>query len=138
MRRFVLFAAFAAAALVAVPPANADDLRGAERFLCSAVEATVCVSEGVCESAPPWTWNIPQFLVIDLAAKTISTTAGSGENRSTPILSSGREEGVVYVQGFERQRAFSIVISEATGWATAAVAREEVAVSVFAACTPQK
>ena len=71
--------------------ALADDLTGANKFLCTAVHAVGCDVDGDCESGPPWNLNIPQFIEIDLEAKRLSTTKASGENRSTPIKNLERE-----------------------------------------------
>jgi hypothetical protein len=38
-----------------------------------------------------WNLNIPQFVVVNLEKKTLSTTKASGENRSTPIRSVQRK-----------------------------------------------
>ena len=73
-------------------PALADDLHGVDRILCSAVSATVCTVDGDCETDLPYNWNIPQFIEIDLARKTLSTTKASGENRSTPAASLARAD----------------------------------------------
>jgi hypothetical protein len=117
-------------------PVLADDLTGADRLLCSSVQATVCWPDGDCEIGPPWNWNIPQFIEIDLATKVLSTTKASGENRKTAIHNLEREEGAIFLQGFEQGRAFSFVITEETGRLAVAVARDGITVSVFGACTP--
>jgi hypothetical protein len=66
----------------------------------------------------------------------MATTKASGEDRSTPIRTLERENGLIYIQGIEGGRAFSFVISESTGLLSVAVARDGKAVSVFGACTP--
>ena len=114
-----------------------DELTGSDRFLCAAAETTQCFAEGDCHSAPPWQLNIPQFIEVDLAAKTLATTEASGENRSTPIKNLEREGGYIYLQGVERQRAFSFVIAEEDGFASIAVARDGLVVAIFAVCTPK-
>jgi len=126
----------AAVLMLAVSPSAADDLTGAGRALCTAVEATVCVADGECYTGPPWTWDIPQFIIVDFEGKELRTTAASGENRRTPIKNLERADEMIFVQGVENGRAFSFVIEEKTGYASVAVAREGVTVSVFAACTP--
>jgi hypothetical protein len=113
-----------------------DDLTGHDLLLCTAVEATVCKAHGECSSEPPWNLNIPQFLQVDLKDRTVSTTKASGENRMTPIKTLVREEGLIFIQGIEAGRAFSFVIEEGTGMASIAVARDQLTVSVFGACTP--
>ena len=114
----------------------ADDLTGAGRFLCASVQASRCLEGGECWSDAPWDLNIPAFIEIDLGAGRLSTTAASGENRSTPIARVTRENGVIVLQGFEMGRAFSFVITEKTGRVAVAVASEGRATAVFGACTP--
>jgi hypothetical protein len=122
--------------LLASTAAFSDDLSGEDRLLCSAVEATVCTADGICESGPPWDWKIPQFLIVDLDRKEIATTEASGENRMTPILSLSREDGHIVLQGVQAGRAFSMVLQEDNGHAAIAIATDGVTISVFGACTP--
>jgi hypothetical protein len=122
---------------VILPPVVlADDIKDAETILCTSVQATVCFFEGDCEIGVPWNWNIPQFIEIDFAEKMPRTTLASQENRQTPFKYIEREAEVIYLQGVEDGRAFSITIREDTGQLSAAVARDGVTVSVFGACTP--
>jgi len=116
--------------------AFADDLTGEPSILCTAVQATLCEDSGDCAIQTPWDLNLPQFIQVDLKEKKLSTTPASGENRSTPIRTLLREDGVLYLQGVEGGRAFSFVIVEKTGMLSAAVARDGKTVSVFGACTP--
>jgi hypothetical protein len=116
--------------------ASGDDLTGQDRLLCTAVEVTRCMESGTCTSELPWNLNIPQFMEVDLKAKTFATTKASGENRSSPIRTLVREEGLLVLQGFEAGRAFSFVIHEESGMASVAVARDGLTVSIFGACTP--
>jgi hypothetical protein len=96
----------------------------------------VCTGDQECESGPPWVWNIPQFVEVDLETKMLSTTEASGENRTTPAEVLRRENGVIVIQGMELGRAFSIVVSEDLGSMSASIAAEDLTVSVFGACTP--
>lgn len=115
---------------------SADDLAGSNRVLCAAIQATSCVEDGECGIDLPRNLNIPEFIEVDLDAKRISTTRASAENRATPIEHLIREDGVIVFHGFEMGRAFTWVISEATGRATVAVAMDGASVAVFGACTP--
>lgn len=115
---------------------HADDLTGSNRILCAAVQATVCFEDGECNVDLPWNLGIPEFIEIDLEAKTLRTTAASGLDRSTPIEHLSRQDGTIVLQGLQMGRAFSFIITERTGQATIAVAIEGRAVSVFGACTP--
>lgn len=114
----------------------AEDLTGAERFLCAGLQATHCDTTGACESGMPWDWNMPQFVVIDLEAKVVSTTRAVERFRRTPIRTLERSEGEIYLQGVENARAFSFVIDEASGVASIAIAADGHTISVFGACTP--
>jgi hypothetical protein len=136
MRKRVMAIALAVAAAGLPASAAADDLTGQDRILCTAVEVTRCMESGTCTSELPWNLNIPQFIEIDLKAKTFSTTKASGENRATAIRNLLREEGLLVLQGFEAGRAFSFVIHEESGMVSVAVARDGLTVSIFGACTP--
>ena len=145
MRKKAVYGAilFCLALLLASAPLAADDLTGADRFLCSSAQVTACFALGECVSLPPWELNVPQFIEIDLGEMTLSTTAASGEDRSTPIKNLEREDGpgrasLIFLQGVENGRAFSFVITEETGMASIAVARDGLAVTVFGACTPME
>ncbi|HEX4439884.1 MAG TPA: hypothetical protein VH854_07415, partial [Thermoanaerobaculia bacterium] len=118
------FASLVAAALALALPAvgAADDLKGQDRILCTAIQATVCTTDGDCSIEAPWNLNIPQFIEINLKDKTASTTKASGENRMTPLGTVSREDGLIVIQGVEMGRAFSFVITEDTGFASIAVA----------------
>jgi hypothetical protein len=124
------------ALLVASTPLLADDLTGSDFFLCTAVQATVCLESGDCESGPPWILNIPQFIQVDLKNKKLSTTRASGENRSTQIKHLERDGGLIILQGAEGGRAFSFFITEETGLTSIAVAASGKSVAAFGACTP--
>jgi hypothetical protein len=114
----------------------ADDLKGESSLLCTVIQAARCGLDGECTAGPAWRLNIPQFLEVDVEAKTISTTRASGEDRSTELKTVEREDGLIILQGVENGRAFSMVIVEETGLASIAVALEEKAVMGSAACTP--
>lgn len=126
----------ALALLVAAGVAQADDLRGSDRFLCSSLEATVCLADGACLVLPPEELNIPQFIVVDAKAGKLETTVASGERRETKADTVRRADESIQLQGHEAGRAFSLLINELTGRATFASAADERGVIVFAACTP--
>jgi hypothetical protein len=113
----------------------ADDVTDSDQLLCSAGEVVVCFEGGECMEVLPWELNVPQFVVVDLKKKTISTTKASGENRSTPIRTLNRDGEAIVFQGIEAGRAFSFTIDKRTGLLTVAVSRDGLTVSVFGACT---
>jgi hypothetical protein len=115
--------------------ASADNVADSDRLLCSSSQAALCFETGQCFPIMPWEADVPQFIVIDKKKKRIATPKGSEEQRTTPITSLGEADGIVFLQGFEAGRAFSIVINEQLGTLTASVARDGIAVSVFGNCT---
>ena len=125
------------ALLLASTTLMADDLTGADKVLCTAVQATRCSVDDECRTGSPWEWNIPQFIEVDLKKKELATTEASGENRVTPIKNLERDDGVLYLQGIEGGRAFSFVIDEATGSLSVAVASRAGSTMVLGACTPR-
>jgi len=131
MKKFTL----ACVALLASAAAVAENLDGVDKMICSAGQAQICLETADCYSATPWELSIPDFVVIDVKKKTISTTKASGLNRSTQFSKVGREDGLIYLQGVDRGRAFSFVIDVVTGRLTAAIARDGLSVTVFGACT---
>ena len=114
---------------------QADQVTGVDKFICAAAQVQICLEADSCYASSAWELDVPDFVVIDLKNKNVSTTKASGLNRSTPFSSFSRNDGRIYLQGVEQGRAFSFVIDEATGRMTAAVARDGVAVNVFGACT---
>ncbi len=130
--------AAAVAAFSFLAAARADDVTGKDPILCAVVEVNFCTTVDSCEQGPPWFWNVPDFLEIDLGGKEIRTTAASGQNRKTPIRSLTREEGGIVLQGFERGRAFSFFLTEATGELTLSVASAGQGGVAFGTCTPKE
>ncbi|MCH7822709.1 MAG: hypothetical protein IIA07_11875 [Proteobacteria bacterium] len=113
-----------------------DDLTGEDEFLCATASVIVCADNGTCTSAMPWELNVPQFIAVDLDERSLATTEASGERRATTVDTVKRINGRIYLQGVDRGRAYSFVIDEASGFMTVAVARDDLTVTVFGACTP--
>lgn len=134
-KRWLMMSSIVVLLMVAVAGA-AEDLRGADKILCAAVQATYCDTSGDCEIGMPWRWNIPEFVEFHLDDEIITTTKAAERPRSTKIRTLEREGGEIYLQGVENGRAFSFVIDEASGVASIAIAADEMTISIFAACTP--
>lgn len=136
MRHRAVLGVLAALAWISAGVLSADDVSGKDHLLCTVIQATQCTPDGECRSDDVADLNIPQFLEIDLKAKTVSTTKASGQNRSSPIGNLVRAGGLIVLQGYEDGRAFGFVIDEGNGVASMAVARDGSTVSAFGACTP--
>ena len=131
MREF----AVGATAILLTSVTAAEDVTGVDKIVCAAGQAQVCLETGECYAATPFELSVPDFVVIDVGEKLISTTKASAEDRSTAFGNVDRADGLIYLQGIEGGRAFSFVIHEATGRMTAAVSRDGLTVTVFGACT---
>jgi hypothetical protein len=123
-------------ALLLAGAAWSDDVTGEDELLCASMNVIVCLEDGSCVSATPWELDVPQFINIDLDKRSLSTTEASGESRTTKVESVTRSNGVIFLQGVDRGRAYSFVIDEETGFLTVAIAREFLTMTVFGACTP--
>lgn len=125
----------ASAGLLSGGAALADNLHGVDRFLCATGRVLVCVEDGDCTSIVASQADVPEFVVVDVQGKMLSTTEASRQNRVTPIGTLSRADGYVYLQGVDVGRAYSLIIDEESGHATAAVSRDGLTVTMFAACT---
>ena len=127
--------ALTVAALLSTSAAFAGDLSDAEKLICSSGKALMCYEEGTCTSVIAFDVGIPDFVLVDLKKKTVSAVGTSDEKRSTPIDHLTRENNSLYLQGYEFDRAFSIVIDLVTGRMSAAVASDGLTITNFGACT---
>ena len=113
----------------------ADNVSESSEIVCAPTQVHICIENDSCYAASPNELDVPEFVVIDIRRKTISTTKASAEARTTTFSNVLRGNGLIHLQGVENERAFSFVIDEASGRMTVAVANDGIAVSVFGACT---
>ena len=130
MKRMTLIAGVLVAGV-----AYAENVADVDRMLCAAATVKICFETGECFDTTPDDLDVPQFVILDLKKKSVSTTRASGENRTSAFKNAERGGGLIRVQGTEGERAFSFVIDEATGKLTVAVSGDGFTVSVFGACT---
>lgn len=129
-------AALVSSLLHPAAPALADDLSGAQTLICAAREIQACRTPEGCAAVDPADLNVPDFLIVDLAAKQLRTTPASGENRISAIQVISRDAGLLFLQGVDNGRAWSFLIDEEHGSLTVSVAREGLSVTAFGVCTP--
>jgi len=136
MKKWIVIGVFLMVITMMPMWAAANDLGEASQFLCSSSWAISCAANHVCETGLATEWNIPEFVVADLKAKTLSTPPASGESRTTPIESVHSEDGLIFIQGHEMGRAFSMVVSGSTGNVSGSITTENLTIAVFGECTP--
>lgn len=115
--------------------AYAENIDGIDRMLCSAGEVKICFETGECYDALPEELDVPEFVILDMKKNSVSTTRASNVKRSSDFSRVDRSNGLIRLQGFEGERAYSFVIDEATGKLTVAVSADGFTVSVYGACT---
>lgn len=113
----------------------ADDVSGSDSLLCYGLSAARCETGAACEMLEPWRLNLPDFVKLDLRGKRLQTTAGSPEQRETPLQNVQRSNGTILIQGVQGERAFSWLILETSGEGTLSVAGHGQGVVVFTVCT---
>jgi hypothetical protein len=125
------------AALLSCGTLLADDVTGSDSLLCYALSAARCELAGTCDVKAPWQLNLPDFLKLDLKAKQMLTTEASGDLRETAIRTLERgTTGTILLQGVQGERAFTWLITEATGEGTLTVSASAAGLTVFTVCTP--
>ena len=122
--------------LVTPLPVAAGDFDGSKPLLCAVIDTFECGPGGECEWGNAESINMPQFLKINFKKKTISGTRESGEVRTTEIENMERVDGKLILQGVQNGRAWSMVITEATGKMAVTASDDQVGFVVFGACTP--
>ncbi|CDY75714.1 hypothetical protein BGLT_04617 [Caballeronia glathei] len=107
------------------------DFDGSKPLLCATVDAHFCDIGEVCFRTLPAILGAPQFVRIDFAKKTVTSS-----QRSTPIRYMEPSDGQLIMQGTELGYGWSIALDTKTGtMSTTLVNREDVFV-LFGACTP--
>jgi len=114
---------------------TAGDFDGSKPLLCAIIEEFDCTPGDECLSGTAESINIPQFLKIDFKEKVISGKREDGKVRSTTVRKTERVDGKMILQGIQNGKAWSMVLTEATGKMTITAADDQVGFVVFGACT---
>jgi hypothetical protein len=134
MNRHRLFG-YASAALALSAPLAADELTGAQFFMCSAWHAAVCNTDGSCDATEAWRLNMPDFLQVDVRGKVMKTPDGSDQPRESPIATLVREAGKLFMSGHQETRGWTWIINETSGEGVLALVSDNSSVTLFTVCT---
>jgi len=121
-----------ALALPAAPVAASFD--GSVPLMCAAIEILECSADGECHRRTAENVNLPRFIKLDFAKKTMS--GAGGDQRTAPINNFERSNGRIIMHGGQEGRAWSLVIDGGNGNMSAGVVDHDFAFVVFGACTP--
>jgi hypothetical protein len=117
-------------------PLAAAAYDGSAPLLCAVIEVFDCQVGGECQRGTAESVNLPQFLKLNFAEKTLSTPEEGEKQRVTLIKNFERVDGNMIPQGVEGSRAWSMVIARETGKISATVSDDQVGFVVFGACIP--
>lgn len=104
-----------------------------ERLSCATRTAIQCITSTECVAGVPEAFHLPQFLHIDLAAKTVSTEEHSGTIES---LESFGERIAMHGTVPESHRAWTLIYDAETRRMTVTVAGIDEGFVVFGVCSP--
>lgn len=117
-------------------PSTAAEADPPDVYLCSAMLAVECLPDGECDGGPPWGENVPLFMEMNLAEKTLSTPPAVSPRRVTKLEKIVRENGRIVLQGIDQGRVWSWTVDEPSGILRVTVIADDEVVVVFGACTP--
>jgi hypothetical protein len=139
---WVLLASASACISLLPSPSLAGDFDGSKPLICTAISVNECIEGEGCKSVAPEEVNLPRYLWLDAAKKSIQDRK-SGEGRKSVIESVKRVDGKLILQGAEDGRpdvrdgfGWTIAIMEESGQMVMTASGDMVAISVFGACTP--
>ncbi len=110
---------------------------GSKPLLCATVKTVECGPQAECEYGTADNLGFPQFLQIDPAKKRISATRPDGTALNAVITTTTLLDDRLVMQGLENGLGWAISISRTTGRMAVAIAGDQIAFSVFGACTPR-
>jgi len=120
-----------------------EDYDGSRPLLFSIIRAIECTPDGSCREVSPASIDLPQFLRIDFAQKTIRPAAEAPEVPDTIIERQEVVDGKLILQGVEDGYAkiqdgvgWTLSISAQNGQAVITASGEQVAFVVFGAALP--
>jgi hypothetical protein len=120
------------AALGLNPGLAGAEVSAAKQLLCAVSQVMDCRHEDTCEREAPEGVNLPRFVRLDLAQKTLA--AGDDAARTAPIRAVEQVDGFVMIQGGQGTRAWSMLVAESTGLMSGAVTEPEGSFVVSGAC----
>jgi len=123
---------------IAPLPVVAGDFDGSKQLLCAFIEGFECsLDEGECLELEAEDMNVPEFIKINFKEKKITGTRENKELATTKIEKMVRMGGNLILQGVENGRAWSMVITGATGKMALTISGDQVGFVIFGACIPQ-
>ena len=143
MKRYIWIVCAFLCSIIAASAVGAGDFDGTRPLLISVIRVVECVPDGTCREVTPESVELPRFLKIDFAKKTIRPAAADDETPPTTIERQEVVDGKLILQGaedgYEKMRdglGWTMAISEESGLVVLTASGDQVAFVVFGACLP--
>lgn len=108
---------------------------GSQPLICSSVEILSCEPGLKCQQESPEIVDIPHFLKISFAEKTVSGVRPSGASADAKIDLVRLTEKKLFLQGVQKQFGWTMGIDEASGRMTLVISDDRSGYVVFGVCT---
>lgn len=112
--------------------AAAASYDGSVPLLCAPAIVLECRTDGTCEGTTPAAADFPAFVTVNPKGKKISSL---DESRTSPIKVFDHLSDRVILHGGQGTRAWTMVVSEATGQMSATASDADHTFVIFGACT---
>ena len=120
----------------------AAGLDGSEPLLCSIIDVVECSPDRECINGEASSVNLPYFVKVDVADKTIRVPQAEGDSRVTNIQTVTHLDGKLLLQGAEHgfegeddAVGWTMSIDEDDGRMIFSASREKAGFLIFGACT---
>ena len=129
--------ALGAAGALFAASASAQGLDGSRSMVCAAVSVVACGDAHVCYHGLAKQFDLPEVMIVDMAAKQVRGTAESGLKQDSPIRHAESTGSQLVLQGVESGHGWSMAIDRATGRMATVLSGELANYMIFGTCTAQ-
>jgi len=143
MKRYIWILFMFLSFMIAASAPRAGDFDGTRPLLISIIRVVECTPHAACREVTPASVDLPQFLKIDFASKTIGPAAADDQRPATAIERQEVVDGKLILQGaedgYEKMRdglGWTIAISDGSGQVVLTASGDGVAFVVFGASLP--
>ena len=124
-------------ALSLAPAVRAAPFDGSQPLICAPIEILECERMIRCETQSAEAVDLPQFIRISVADKTVTGTRPSGTPVDAKISHVEHNEKQMYIQGIQKRFGWSAAIDEEKGSMTMTIHDQASGYVIFGACTPR-
>jgi len=127
--------------LLTYSASHSEDLSSIKPMICSVNSVNECIAWGGCQTVNPFAANVPTFLNIDMANKTITSATNSHKKKSTEIERIEIIDNLITLSGAEPESenhpdkfGWVITIVKGTGQMVLSANSNDSAFVIFGSC----